>query len=183
MPITDGFHHELPKPTHRLVVWGAEPNAVGTATSWLLKRGYRVVERAKLYQVLEEQRIQLTHTPEDEAHVLGVGKLIGAQMVVFVETKITSQEAGSAVVTQYGGSAKTYSVYNLGMTIRGVDVETGEVQWVGTGRYPKPARNIEDGIVKLTCHVLATAWGLQSTGEQTVDDVCEYKGSPAIGAG
>ena len=159
MPITDGFHHELPKPAHRLVVWGAEPNAVGTATSWLLKRGYRVVERAKLDQVLEEQRIQLTHTPEDEAHVLGVGKLIGAQMVVFVVTKITSQEAGSAV-------------YNLGMTIRGVDVETGEVQWVGTGRYPKPASNIEDGIVKLTCHVLATAWGLESTGEQTVDDVC-----------
>ena len=45
-PITDGFHHSLPQPNTRIVVWGNSPVVMGTATTWLQKRGLRIVERS-----------------------------------------------------------------------------------------------------------------------------------------
>ena len=81
-PITDGFHHDLPQPNTRIVIWGNHPIVTGIATTWLQKRGLRVVERARLLQLFEEQHIRLTHTPDDEGPILRVGKILGAGMVL-----------------------------------------------------------------------------------------------------
>ena len=51
--ITDGFHSTLPNRNARLVVWGKHPSATETATTWLQKRGLKIVERARLKQVLD----------------------------------------------------------------------------------------------------------------------------------
>ena len=75
-PITDGFHHSLPDSNARIVVWGNTSAVTGTATTWLQKRGLRVVERARLLQLFDEQRIRLTHTADDEGPILRVGKLL-----------------------------------------------------------------------------------------------------------
>lgn len=77
-PVTDGFHKTLPKQNTRAVIWGDHPAVAGTAATWLLKRGLTIVERARLQQVFNEQQIRLTHTPDDDAQVLRVGKLLGA---------------------------------------------------------------------------------------------------------
>jgi hypothetical protein len=160
-PVTDGFHKALPQPNTRSVIWGDHPTAVGTVTTWLQKRGLTIVERARLQQIFNEQQIRLTHTPDDEAQVLRVGKLLGAQTVVFVDASFQKELRSH----YYEGSGGAAIVYSAGVSIRGVNVETSEVVWSGTARYPNPVGGIEDALAKLTCQALATAWGFRPPGQ------------------
>ena len=182
LPVTDGVHRELPPAGTRTVIWGDHTGAVGTATTWLLKRGLIVVERAKLEQLLKEQEITLTHTPDDNADVLRVGQLLGAQHLIFVDTKITPTEfaAGNYVgpnpfmASPGHGSSFKETLFNVGISVRGVDVVSGEVLWSGAGHYPGPAPNVDRGVATLTCHTLATVWGLRPSGSGvTRADTCE----------
>jgi hypothetical protein len=168
-PTTDGFHHSLPPTNTRIVIWGNSPIVTGTATTWLQKRGLRVVERAKLLQLFEEQRIRLTHTADDEGPILRVGKLLGAGMVVFTDASVTSGVVSNYSVNADGGGGGSVTVNSASVSIRGVDVETSEVVWNGTARYPQPSGGSpEDGLAKLTCQALATAWGFRPSGEQAI---------------
>jgi hypothetical protein len=167
--ITDGFHHSLPPTNTRIVIWGTSPVVTGTTTTWLQKRGLRVVERAKLLQIFEEQRIRLTHTADDEGPILMVGKLLGAGMVVFSDASVTSGVVSKYSVDASGGAGGSATVHSAAVSIRGVDVETSEVLWNGVARYPQNSSSApEDGLVKLTCQALATAWGFRPAGDQSI---------------
>ena len=149
---TDGFHHTLPQPNTRIVIWGNSSAVTGTATTWLQKRGLRIVERARLLQLFEEQHIRLTHTVDDEGPILSVGKILGAGIVVFTDGSATAGVASNYNVNAYGGGGGSQSIYSEAVSIRGVDVETSEVLWSGNARYPEQtAGSPEDGLIKLTC--------------------------------
>ena len=168
-PVTDGFHHSLPEKETRIVIWGSSAPVTGTATTWLQKQGLRVVERAKLLQLFEEQRIRLTHTADDEGPILRVGKLLGAQTVVFTDASVSSGVVSNYRVDASGGSGGSVPVNSAAVSIRGVDVETSEVLWSGIARYPKQmAGSVEDGLAKLTCQALATAWGFRPAGDEAI---------------
>lgn len=168
-PITDGFHHRLPQPNTRIVIWSNTSAVTGTATTWLQKRGLRIVERARLLQLFEEQHIRLTHTSDDEGPILRVGKILGAGIVVFADGSATAGVASSYSVNAYGGGGGSQSIYSGAVSIRGVDVETSEVLWSGNARYPsQTGGSPEDGLMKLTCQALATAWGFRPAGDQAV---------------
>lgn len=168
-PITDGFHNSLPQPDTRIVIWGNHPAVTGTATTWLQKRGLRVVERARLLQLFEEQHIRLTYTPDDEGPILRIGKILGAGMVVFTDGSATASVRSNYSVNAYGGDGGSQTVYSGAVSIRGVDVETSEVLWSGNARYPRQTGGSpEDGLMKLTCQALATAWGFRPAGDQAI---------------
>jgi hypothetical protein len=132
LPVTSGFHapgetfgfgHDvdgrfMPSKPETLVIWanhaGIEPHLAGV----LLHDGYTVVERARLQQIFDEQKIRLMYTSEKEADVLRVGQLAGATQVIFVEVRREPT---------YGHEIKSASV-----GIRSVSVETGQVRWSGT---------------------------------------------------
>ena len=59
---------------------GSGSRVAGIVTTLLLDLDINMVERAKLDEVLKEQVIQLTHA--DDANVLKVGKLVGAQAII-----------------------------------------------------------------------------------------------------
>ena len=184
-PITDGFRHSLPKPGVRVVVWGGHPAATGAAINWLQRQGLRIVERAQLQRIFDEQRIQLTHTSDDEAQVLRVGKLLGANAVAFLDTPVTggSHAKGSSFFWQGSGgsSLDSASVYSTSAWIRGVSIETGEVLWSGTARYPESFANLDNVLAVLTCHALATAWGYRQSGQpDALPDMCMVKGLPSF---
>lgn len=164
-PVTDGFHQTLPQQNTRAVVWGDHPAAAGTATTWLQKRGLTIVERARLQQLFNEQQIRLTHTPDDEAQVLRVGKLLGAEMVIFVDTSFQKELRSSYYADANKAEGGMHTEYSASVSIRGVNVGTSEVAWSGTARYPNPVAGIEDALVKLTCQALATAWGFRPPGQ------------------
>ena len=156
-PVTDSFHKTLPQQNTRVVIWADHPATGGTATTWLQKRGLTIVERARLQQVFNEQQIRLTHTPDDEAQVRRVGKLLGAETVIFVDASFQKELRSSFKVGAEGGGGGTFTEYSASVSVRGVNVQTSEVAWSGTARYSNPVGGIEDALTKLTCQALATA--------------------------
>jgi hypothetical protein len=132
-PATSGFHASgetfglgenqngrfVPGKPEAVVIWANHAGVEHHLAGVLLRDGYTVVERARLQQIFNEQKIRLMYTPEREADVLRVGQLAGATQVIFVDVQ---REPSS-------GPTKSASV-----GIRSVSVETGQVRWSGTAR-------------------------------------------------
>ncbi|HKN86673.1 MAG TPA: hypothetical protein VJV04_07435, partial [Nitrospiraceae bacterium] len=145
VPVTNGFHAELPKRSMATIVWGDDLSAVGTATTWLLRQGLAVTERSLLAGALEMENRDVTHTLKDEAAILQIAQKMGVQEVVFVDR---------------GGDDQAPMV-----SVRGVQVESNRVRWSGTARYDTfKMRPPKDTLADLTCQALATAWGLREPG-------------------
>jgi len=153
-PITAGFHNQIPEKDTRIVVWGNHESAVGAAVTWLQRKQMRLIERARILEVFKEQKMQLTHSSEDEGNILRVGRLLGADWIVFVDTTMRSNERTAIA----GTIAKSWIEYHLSVAVRGVNVETSEILWSGSAHYPEGAGNPEAGIVYLTNSALEHAW-------------------------
>jgi hypothetical protein len=145
VPVTNGFHAELPKRATATIVWGDDLSAVGTATIWLQRQGLAVTERSLLAAMPDIENTDLTHTLKDEVTILQTAKKLGVQEVVFVHR---------------GGDDRAPMI-----SVRGVQAESGRVHWSGTARYDTfKTRPPKDTLANLTCQSLATAWGLREPG-------------------
>lgn len=160
-PITTGSHAPInlaeAGKKGRFVIWASHPAVATTLMSLLQQSGQTVVERSRLDQIFHEQAIRLTHTSDDDAQILRVGKLVGADRIIFAEHTITSSIASRASFTQYGGHSSSDTVYHVGVAIRSVNVESGEVRWSGTAQYPSPINNPEVGLSYLAKSALLRA--------------------------
>lgn len=153
----------------------------GTVTL-LQQGGLRIVERSRLQQVFEEQKIRLTYSTDDDSQILKAGKILGSDSIVFVETEISSSQTSQAFVHQYGSESRSETVTNASVSVRGVNVETGEVMWTRTAHYPKPINNPEAGIIYLTR--TAVMRGLCPAGAWNDDKGCDWvkaRGTGMIG--
>jgi hypothetical protein len=103
-----------------VVIWANHAGAEHYLAGVLLRDGHTVVERARLQQIFDEQKVRLMYASDSEADVLHVGRLAGATQVIFVEAQREPR---------FGQGIKSASV-----NIRGVNVETGQVRWSGTAR-------------------------------------------------
>ncbi len=152
-PVTTGYHapitEEMLSKKYRIVVWGNHPGMVNAIIGWAQEGGHTVVERARLQEIFNEQKIRLTHTPDDDADILRVGRLVGAEIVIFAEVTMRSDVVSRAYLGPYGGGGRSETVYHLSVAVRGVNVETGEVRWSGSATYPGPINNPDLGIVYL----------------------------------
>jgi hypothetical protein len=111
--------------------------------TFVQQAGHTVVERSRLDQVFKEQQIRLIHTPDDNAEILRLGKLVGAERVIFAENSISPSLSGTG--------------YDVSVAIRAVNIETGEIRWSGTAHYPAPINNPEAGLSYLTKSAIARA--------------------------
>ena len=136
-PITSGSHRAGPIPGGRYVVWSNHAAASQAITSFLLQLGQTVVERSRLDQVFAEQHLRLTHTPDSEADVLRVGKLVGATQVIFVEVQGAEPPQRSYMFTI--STPPT-------VMVRSVDVQTGTVLWSGSALYPEVPSNMNRAV-------------------------------------
>jgi len=130
-PVTYGSHAPNYTAAHaRFLVWSNHLEAGHYIEGILLANGHPVVERARLQQVFEEQKIQLVHTPEDQGTLLRIGRIVGATQMIFVEVKIT----GSSWMMDSDRDL-------LGVSVRDVDVESGEILWSGLAQFSAPVNN------------------------------------------
>lgn len=145
-PVTTGSH-AVPgpdtKPIKSVVVWSNDAGVGNQLFSIFQKFDIVVVERAQLQQVFKEQQIRLTHTSDDDADLLRVGKLIGADRVVFAEASNHESPFSSASVNRYGGTSSSGVVYHLRVAVRAVEVETGKIRWSGTAVNAAAVNNPE----------------------------------------
>lgn len=153
-PVSTGSHAPFDQAAKdkktRFVVWSNHPGVANTVTDMIQQKGYTVVERARIMEILNEQKIQLTHSPDDSADVLRVGRLVGADRVVFAEATVRKEAYSTAHVGADYGGARSGTVYHLSVSVRSVAVETGEIRWSGNSYYPGAVGNPEQGLVYLT---------------------------------
>lgn len=167
-PTTDGFHSKLPAPYTRAVVWGGRPDTAQSASTWLLKKGLLVVDQTKVLQTAADQKVNLSGYQYLETDVLRMAKLVGARLVVFSNAEVGSWEA----LDWSNGFPHSQRVYSATISLRAVDVNTGEIEWSGKAQSTERFSNIEEGVSLLTCHALATAWGMRNPGATAPENVC-----------
>ena len=134
----------------KFVVWGNHSGATHTAIERLQHDGNVVLERARLQEIFEEQKIRLTHTSDDNASVLKVGRLVGADRVVFVEASDSSQVLNRAFVGAYGGASRSETVHHVSVSVRAVNLETGEIRWSGHATLSQPVDDPQTAFTLLT---------------------------------
>jgi hypothetical protein len=148
-PVTAGFHTirlRSDQPV-RVMVMGQHPFAIAEAQRFLAQIGAIVVERVGLDSMQAEQRLRLLQTADQEADLLKVGKLTGADHIVFVETTTKPAQFKISIIRHYA----------LAVSVRGVDTETGRIIWQGNARYSAPVDESEFGLGSLTTWAIARA--------------------------
>jgi hypothetical protein len=71
-----------------------------------------------------------------------------------------------------GAIPRSMKVYTGTISLRAVDVNTGEIEWSGKAQSSERFNNLEEGISQLSCHALATAWGLRNPGNTSPEHIC-----------
>ncbi|HEY7533543.1 MAG TPA: CsgG/HfaB family protein, partial [Nitrospiraceae bacterium] len=126
---------------------GSGSRVAGLVTTLLLDLDIRAVERAKLDEVLKEQVIQLSHS--DDANVLKVGRLVGAQAIVVGE------------VQQWERHEQVRS-NSVALSLRMIDVETGQLLFSGEGHLTDPTGDDPEESARLIVHRILARFGAQT---------------------
>ena len=173
--LADSQKPDKPKPARRYVVWGNHQGATNAVIETLQQAGERVVERARLQEIFDEQKISLTHSSEDDLNLLRVGRLAGADRVIFIETtqrreSVTPSRGAMdtffrklrAMGTQPGQLSvdeqlqqqqprhNLVTVYRPSVTVRAVRIDTGEIAWSGSSTTSQGVNDPEVAIPILT---------------------------------
>lgn len=126
---------------------GSGSRVAGMVTTLLLDLDISMVERAKLDEVLKEQVIQLTHA--DDANVLKVGKLVGAHaIIVGAVQRWERQEQGRT--------------NNVSLSLRMIDVETGQLLFNGEGHLTDLTSDDPEGSAHVIVHRILARFGSQT---------------------
>ena len=127
--------------SRKYIVWsnhypGSEhtPTVNAAITQYLQKNHQTVIERSKLDAVFREQRLRLMYTSDDQADLLQVGKLLGADQIIFADS-----------TSSYEGS----NGYLVTVRVRAVDVETAAILWNGSAWLTYGIRNEDEGLAFL----------------------------------
>lgn len=161
-PTTDGFHSKLPGPYTRAVVWGGRLDIMQSTSTWLSKKGVLVVDQTIVLQAAAEHKVALTENKNLETDILRLARSVGARLVVFSNAELGTLEAGFL----------RRRVYSARVAIRAVDVNTGEIEWIGGAQSSERFSNLEEGITLLTCHTLATVWDMRKPGAVASANIC-----------
>jgi len=126
---------------------GSGSRVAGIVTTLLLDLDINMVERAKLDEVLKEQVIQLAHA--DDAEVLNVGKLVGAQAIVVGEVQQWERTVGE-------------QVSRVSLVFRMIDVESGLVLFNGEGHSSDATADDPEGLARVIAHRILARFGSQT---------------------
>lgn len=126
---------------------GTGSRVAGIVTTLMLDLDIHMVERAKLNEVLKEQVIQLTHA--DDANVLKVGRLLGAQAIVVGEVQQWERRAQEGT-------------HSVSLALRVIDVETGLLLFSGQGHLTDSTTDEPESSARLIVHRILARFGSQT---------------------
>ena len=116
-------------------------------TTLLLDLDVNMVERTELDEVFKEQVVQLQHA--DDAEVLKVGKLVGAQAIVVGEV-------------QQGERAEGDQISRVSLALRMIDVESGIVLFNGQGYGSDATADDPESLARVITNRILTRFGSQT---------------------
>ncbi len=126
---------------------GSGSRVTGIVTTLLLDLDMNMVERAELDEVLKEQVLQLTHA--DDAEVLKVGKLVGAQAIVVGEVQQWKRAEGD-------------QISRVSLALRMIDVESGLVLFHGEGYSSDATADDPEGLARVIANRILARFGSQT---------------------
>jgi hypothetical protein len=126
---------------------GTGSRVAGIVTTLLLDLDIRIVERAKLDEVLREQVIQLTHADDEGA--LKVGRLLGAQAIVVGEV-------------QQWERREEERAHSVSLSLRIIDAETGLLLFSGEGHINDYTTGDPESAARLITHRILARFGSQT---------------------
>ena len=126
---------------------GSGSRVAGIVTTLLLDLDMNMVEREKLDEVLNEQVLQLTHA--DDAEVLKVGKLVGAQAIVVGEVQQWERTEGE-------------QISRVSLALRMIDVESGLVLFHGEGHGSDATADNPEGLARVIANRILARFGSQT---------------------
>jgi hypothetical protein len=116
-------------------------------TTLLLDLDVNMVERAELDEVFKEQVVQLKHV--DDADVLKVGKLVGAQAIVIGEVHQWERAEGE-------------QISRVSLALRMIDVESGLVLFHGEGHGSNATADNPEGLARVIANRILARFGSQT---------------------
>ena len=126
---------------------GSGSRVAGIVTTLLLDLDVNVVERAELDEVFKEQVVQLQHA--DDADVLKVGKLVGAQAIVVGEVQQWERPEGD-------------QTNRVSLAFRMIDVESGVVLFNGGGYGSDAMADDPEGLARVIVNRILSRFGSQT---------------------
>jgi hypothetical protein len=128
-------------------VEGSGSRVAGIVTTLLLDLDVNMVERTELDEVFKEQVLQLQHA--DDAEVLKVGKLVGAQAIVVGEVQQWERAEGD-------------QVSRVSLALRMIDVESGVVLFNGQGYGSDATADDPEGLARVIANRILIRFGSQT---------------------
>ena len=126
---------------------GSGSRVAGVVTTLLLDLDVNMVERTELDEVFKEQVVQLQHA--DDAEVLKVGKLVGAQAIVVGEVQQWERIEGE-------------QINRVSLALRMIDVESGVVLFNGEGYGSDATADDPEGLARVIVHRILARFGSQT---------------------
>ena len=127
--------------------YGSGSRVAGIVTTLLLDLDINIVERAELDEVFKEQVVQLQHA--DDAEVLKVGQLVGAQAIVVGEV-------------QQWERTESDQTNRVSLAFRMIDVESGVVLFNGRGYGSDPTADEPEGLARVIANRILSRFGSQT---------------------
>jgi hypothetical protein len=118
--------------------------------------------------MVSDIRLYQPTTTISNADIFKMGKTVGAKQIVFVDTDVSTWRT-TDIEAFFG---HTQNLYTASVYIRALDADSGEIQWSGKAFSMDKFTNLKEGIHQLTCHALATAWGLRPPGITAASNIC-----------
>ena len=157
----DGYNQTLPLANMQVVVQGENATTVGAATQWLEKVGLQV-KAPENFQRVFDQEFSIPLTSAKEPQLLHAANLAGADYLIMIETFLKPTMVYQKIDEELPSSRtspKTLTVRDLSVAIRGLNAQTGHVDWAGMASYPEAISGTDEKLTLLTWDALATAWG------------------------
>jgi hypothetical protein len=126
---------------------GSGSRVAGIVTTLLLDLDVNMVERTELDEVFKEQVVQLQRA--NDAEVLKVGKLVGAQAIVVGEVQQWERTEGE-------------QLSRVSLALRMVDVESGVVLFNGEGHGSDATADDPEGLARVIAHRILARFGSQT---------------------
>lgn len=160
----------------RFIVWSNHAGATHAAGEVLQHSGHTIVERARVQEFFDKQRIRLTHSSDDDLLVLKVGRLAGGDQILFVEASDKPEVASAPNVEPSGRASRSNTGHQVRVAVRSVDLETGAVRWKGYSTFTQPITDPESAIPLLTKAAILRATCALEWGREWVEYGAEYSG-------
>ncbi len=126
---------------------GSGSRVAGMVTTLMLDLDVNMVERTELDEVFKEQVVQLKHA--DDAEVLKVGKLVGAQAIVVGEVQQWERTEGE-------------QISRVSLAFRMIDVESGVVLFNGEGYGSDATADDPEGLARVIANRILSRFGSQT---------------------